>query len=343
MKGREMNKAVETFDLNRFFKIKKAKNKKGNGNNNGKLVALDNANMKIQQGELFGLLGPNGAGKTTLIKILSTLLLPTSGTALVDGIDVVKYPEKVRRLINMVSGGEHCGYGILTVRETLWMFSQFYGVSNKTVNRRIDELLSILKMEEFARTKIGKLSTGLRQKLNFMRGFVCDPKIMFLDEPTLGLDVQIARDVRAYIRQWMKENSERTVLLTTHYMAEADELCDRVAIIDKGKVLVCDTPHHLKRTLAGEAVFHIEIPLSPNGMEGFGKIAGVEQFAYEHKNHSGKTKLKFILKDESAISNVTEFISRNESRIISLSKMEPTLEDVFVALVGRGLKDENKS
>lgn len=341
MKGKEMNWAVETFDLNRTFKLKKVKNKKANGNNNGKLIALENANIKIHQGELFGLLGPNGAGKTTLIKILSTLLLPNSGTALVDGIDVVKYPEKVRRKINMVCGGEQCGYGILTVRETLWMFSQFYGIPNKVVHRRIDQLLKILKMEEFARTKIGKLSTGLRQKLNFMRGFVCDPKIMFLDEPTLGLDVQIARDVRAYIRTWMKENPERTVLLTTHYMAEADELCDRIAIIDKGKVLVCDTPQNLKKSLAKETVFRIEVPLSANRMEKFGQIPGVKQFAYEHRSHLGRTELKFILEEESAISNVTEFLSHNGSKIISLSKMEPSLEDVFVGLVGRGLKNED--
>ncbi|NIM97439.1 MAG: ATP-binding cassette domain-containing protein [candidate division Zixibacteria bacterium] len=338
-----MNPAVETFDLNRTFKIKKVKNKKGKGDNNGKLIALENANIKIHQGELFGVLGPNGAGKTTLIKILATLLLPSSGTAQVDGIDVVKYPEKVRRQINMVSGGEQCGYGILTVRETLWMFSQFYGISSKVVHRRIDELLSILKMEEFARTKIGKLSTGLRQKLNFMRGFVCDPKIMFLDEPTLGLDVQIARDVRAYIRKWMKENPERTVLLTTHYMAEADELCDRVAIIDRGRVLVCDTPQNLKKSLAGEAVFRIEVPLQVNDIDRFGQISGVKQFAYEHKSHLGRTELKFILEEESAISNVTESLSGNGSKIISLSKMEPSLEDVFVALVGRGLKDEDQS
>ncbi len=336
-----MNWAIETFDLCRTFKLKKSKNKKGIGNKGEKLIALDNANIKIHQGELFGLLGPNGAGKTTLIKILSTLLLPTSGTAFVDGIDVVRYPERVRRRINMVSGGEHCGYGILTVRETLWMFSQFYGISGEVAFRRIDQLLEILKMEEFAKTKIGKLSTGLRQKLNFMRGFVCDPKIMFLDEPTLGLDVQIARDVRAYIKTWMKENPERTALLTTHYMAEAEELCDRVAIIDKGKVLVCDTPQNLKRSLAKEAVFHIEIPLLVNGMEKLSKIPGVKQFAYQHKSHLGRTELKFILEEESAISNVTEVLSSNGSKIISLSKMEPSLEDVFVALVGRGLKDEN--
>lgn len=339
-KDKVMNHAVETFDLNRTFKLKREKRKK-NKNKNDKVIALENVNMKIHQGELFGILGPNGAGKTTLIKILSTLLLPSSGTALVDGIDVVKYPEEVRKRINMVTGGEQCGYGILNVRETLWMFSQFYGIPNSKAKQRIDELLKILDMERFANTKIGKLSTGMKQKLNVMRGFVCDPKIMFLDEPTLGLDVQISRDVRKYVKTWLRENPERTVLLTTHYMAEADELCDRLAIIDQGKVLVCDSPQNLKKSLTKDAVFHIEVNLTLNGMEKFANIAGVKNFAYEHKSHLGRTLLKFILEDESAISNVTESISDNGSKIVSLSKVEPSLEDVFVGLVGRGLQDEN--
>jgi len=227
------------------------------------------------------------------------------------------------------------------VRETLWMFSQFYGIPNSKAKQRIDELLKILDMERFANTKIGKLSTGMKQKLNVMRGFVCDPKIMFLDEPTLGLDVQISRDVRKYVKTWLKENLERTVLLTTHYMAEADELCDRLAIIDQGKVLVCDSPQNLKKSLTKDAVFHIEVNLTLNGMEKFANIAGVKNFAYEHKSHLGRTLLKFILEDESAISNVTESISDNGSKIVSLSKVEPSLEDVFVGLVGRGLQDEN--
>jgi ABC-2 type transport system ATP-binding protein len=341
-KDKIMNYAVETFDLNRTFKLKKEKRKKENDNrNDSKVIALENVNLKIHQGELFGILGPNGAGKTTLIKILSTLLLPSSGTALVDGIDVVKNPEEVRKRINMVTGGEQCGYGILNVTETLWMFSQFYGIPNDQAKARIKELLKILDMERFAKTKIGKLSTGMKQKLNVMRGFVCDPKIMFLDEPTVGLDVQIARDVRKYVKTWLKENLERTVLLTTHYMAEADELCDRLAIIDKGRVLVCDSPQNLKRSLTRDAVFHIEVNLTLNGIEKFNSVPGVKKFAYEHKSHIGRTLLKFILEDESAISNVTESISGNGSKIVSLSKAEPSLEDVFVALVGRGLRDEN--
>src|SRR5690606_4401160 len=195
-----------------------------------KFWALRDANLEVRAGELFGLLGPNGAGKTTLIKILSTLLLPTSGQARVAGFDVVREGDKVRRAINMVSGGEHSGYGILTVRESLWLFSQFHGLPNKVALQRIDELLEVVGMTEHAHTRVNKLSTGMRQKMNFARGFLNDPKVLFLDEPTLGLDVETSRILRDYVKRWLREKPGRTILLTTHYMAEADELCDRLAI-----------------------------------------------------------------------------------------------------------------
>ena len=332
-----MNYAVETFDLNRTFKVKK--NKKNEKNN--LVVALKDVNVKINQGELFGVLGPNGAGKTTLIKILSTLLSPTSGKAFVDGVDVIKHPEEVRKRINMVTGGEHSGYGILTVTETLWLFSQLYGIPKKVVSKRIDKMLELMDMQKYAKTKINKLSSGMRQKMNIIRGFICDPKILFLDEPTLGLDVQISRDVRRYIKSWVKSNPEKTILLTTHYMAEADELCDRLAIIDQGKVLACDSPTNLKKSLKRETVFHIETNLMLNDLDKFNHIPGVSNFAFEHKSHLGRTLLKFILDDDSVISDVSQALSQNGSKIISLSKMEPTLEDVFISLVGKGLENEN--
>ncbi|MGB2698697.1 MAG: ATP-binding cassette domain-containing protein [Candidatus Zixiibacteriota bacterium] len=332
-----MNYAVETFDLNRSFKVRK--NKKNEENN--LVIALKDVNTKINQGELFGVLGPNGAGKTTLIKILATLLSPTSGKALVDGIDVIKHPEEVRKRINMVTGGEHSGYGILTVTETLWLFSQLYGIPKKVTLKRINEMLELMDMEKFAKTKINKLSSGMRQKMNIIRGFICDPKILFLDEPTLGLDVQISRDVRKYIKSWVKENSEKTILLTTHYMAEADELCDRLAIIDQGQVLACDSPTNLKKSLQKETLFHIEVNLMLNNLDKFNQIPGVKSFAYEHKSHLGRTLLKFILDDDSVISDISQALSQNGSKIISLSKMEPTLEDVFISLVGKGLENEN--
>ena len=211
--------AIKTEQLGRIYKIRGSKK-----NEPKERIALADVNLEVPRGEFFGLLGPNGAGKTTLIKILVTLLSPTTGRALVAGYDVAKQPESVRPRINMVSGGESSGYGLLTVRENLWMFGQFYGLDTKTALHRIDELLEIVGLKDRANTKTSDLSTGLRQKMNIVRGFITDPEVIFLDEPTLGLDVSASRDVRNFIRDWVAEKPGRTMLLTTHTMAEADEL-----------------------------------------------------------------------------------------------------------------------
>jgi len=186
--------AIQTEDLGRIYKIRGAK--KGDAK---ELIALKDVNLEVPRGELFGLLGPNGAGKTTLIKILTTLLTPTAGRALIDGLDVVNQHKLVREKINTVSGGESSGYGLLTVRENLWMFAQFYGIDYATTYRRIDELLDVVGLSDRKHTKLSDLSTGLRQKMNIVRGFVTDPQILFLDEPTLGLDVNASRG-RAALR-----------------------------------------------------------------------------------------------------------------------------------------------
>src|ERR1700752_4855662 len=238
--------AIETQDLGRVYKIR---GNKKESQVRKELIALEKVNLTVERGELFGLLGPNGAGKTTLIKILTTLLAPTSGWARVAAHDVIKTPHLVRPRINMVSGGESSGYGLLTVRENLWMFGQFYGLDNKTTQKRIDELLDVVGLKDRADTKSSDLSTGLRQKMNIVRGFLTDPQVIFLDEPTLGLDVGASRDARRFIRDWAATNAGRTILLTTHYMAEADDLCDRVAIINHGRVLACDSPANLKKRL----------------------------------------------------------------------------------------------
>ncbi len=249
-----MDFAILTEDLSRVYKIRGGKKDEPKS-----LLALDEINMQIRPGELFGLLGPNGAGKTTLIKILTTLLAPTTGKAVVAGYDVVQAPQMVRPRINMVSGGESSGYGLLTVRENLWMFSQFYGMPSRAANQRIKELLEVVGLGDRINTKSSDLSTGLRQKMNIVRGFMTDPEVLFLDEPTLGLDVGAARDVRKFVRQWVDQDPSRTLLLTTHYMVEADELCDRVAIINQGRVLACDTPTNLKHSLQREPIFRLEV------------------------------------------------------------------------------------
>src|ERR687891_2434511 len=238
------------------------------------VTALAGVDLDVRPGEYFGLLGPNGAGKTTLIKILTTLLIPTSGEARVAGFDVVHETAKIRRVINMVAGGEQSGYGLLTAREQLWMFSQFYGLPVREGWRRVDELIEIVGLSEQRDQKVRTLSTGQRQKLNFARGMLNDPWVLFLDEPTLGLDVGAARDLREHTLRWKAAAPGRTILLTTHYMVEAEQLCDRIAIVDHGKILALGTPDELRRRVQAESIFRIELDRAPKD-GGVAAIAGL--------------------------------------------------------------------
>ena len=176
---------------------------------------------------------------------------------------MVRAPNEVRRRISLVSGGESSGYGILTVRECLWMFAQFYGVPSKIAWPRADALIAIVGLEEQTHTRINRLSTGQRQRMNFARAFVSEPEVVFLDEPTLGMDVNAARTLREFVLSWVRERAGRTVLLTTHYMTEADQLCDRVAIIDRGRLLACDSPAGLRRQVQGGQ--HVELEVRADG------------------------------------------------------------------------------
>src|SRR5215510_6216273 len=332
------NFAVETRDLGRVYKIRGNKKER---QERKELVALENVNLTVERGELFGLLGPNGAGKTTLIKILTTLLAPTSGWARVAAHDVNLTPHLVRPRINMVSGGESSGYGLLTVRENLWMFSQFYGMDSKEANQRITELLTMVDLQDRMNTKSSDLSTGLRQKMNIVRGFLTDPEVLFLDEPTLGLDVGASRDVRALIRNWMDADKNRTLLLTTHYMVEAEELCDRVAIINKGRVLACDTPANLKRELQRDAIFEIETsPLNGWSPSSLQDQPDVRKAALTEID--GGAKLELILGEESALASVINILTLKSIKVMRLTKREPTLEDVFMNLVGQRMEDVEK-
>lgn len=332
-----MNFAIHTHDLGRVYQLRHARK-----DTSRELIALKHVTLQVQRGELFGLLGPNGAGKTTLIKILTTLLAPSHGQALVAGYDVAREPHNVRPRINMVSGGESSGYGLLTVRENLWMFSQFYGLPSKEAYRRIDQLLEIVHLKDRAHTKSSDLSTGLRQKMNIVRGFLTDPEVLFLDEPTLGLDVSASRDVRRLVREWMQQDPARTLLLTTHYMVEADDLCDQVAIINQGQVLACDTPENLKHALQKDALFNLQVsPLNGFSPQTLEAMPGVHRVT--HTPADGSATLGLILADDSALGEVISALTANQIRILNLQKREPTLEDVFVNLVGRSMEEVERA
>jgi ABC-2 type transport system ATP-binding protein len=321
--------AVETNSLSRIFKAK------------GKpIIALKNVDLNINYGEILGLLGANGAGKTTFVKILATLLLPSEGKASVYGFDVIKQAKQIRKIINLVSGGETPGYGILTVRENLWFFSQLYGLSGNLAKERVKQLIHDMELEEYVETRMHKLSTGFKQRLNLARGFINDPKVLFLDEPTLGLDVINAKHIRKYVKDWVRGDKSRAVLLTTHYMAEAEEICDRIAIIYNGTIVACETPQTLKASMEKSTVVKIEVKNSSS--VSFENVSGIIGSSVD-SNSNGITKIKVVLDDESRIPVLVSHLANNGCKIMSINTSEPSLEDVYIKYVGRGISTDGHS
>ena len=321
--------AVETNSLSRIFKAK------------GKpIVALKNVDLNINYGEILGLLGANGAGKTTFVKILATLMLPSEGNASVYGFDVIKQAKQIRKIINLVSGGETPGYGILSVRENLWFFSQLYGLSNKFAKERVQRLIKDMELEEYVETRMHKLSTGFKQRLNLARGFINDPKVLFLDEPTLGLDVINAKHIRNYVKDWVRSDKSRAVLLTTHYMAEAEEICDKIAIIYNGSIVAFETPQTLKASMEKSTVVRIEV--KNNSAPSLENVSGIIGSSVD-SNSNGITKIKVVLDDESRIPVLVSHLANNGCKIMSINTSEPSLEDVYLKYVGRGISTDGYS
>src|SRR5258706_179433 len=256
--------------------------------------------------------------------------------------DVERQTKQIRRIMNVVAGGEQSGYGILTVREQLWIFSHFYGLPSRDGWNRVDELIDAVGLDEQREQRVSTLSTGQRQKMNFARGLLNDPWIFFLDEPTLGLDVAAARSVRELVLAWKAAVPGRTVLLTTHYMQEADELCDRIAIVDHGKILALGTPDELKKRVQRESVFRIELDRLDGGVGALRRLPGVVSAGLAVGDQAdGQADLQTIevnlaLVDDDALADVVGALGGLGAHILSLRKSEPSLEDVFLALVGRG-------
>ncbi len=298
------------------------------------VTALEGVNLEVSEGEVFGLLGPNGAGKTTLIRILSTLLLPTSGTATIAGYDVASETEKIRPLINMASGAERTGYEFITARQNMWFFSQLYGISNEDFKQRVSTLSSQLELNAYLDKKVYALSTGYRQRMTIARAFINDPRVVFMDEPTIALDVMTARRIREFLANEAKE-SRRTIFLATHNMAETEAICNRVAIIDKGRILVCETPANLKRSY-GVPAYVMEVTPPPNSLEVFTSIPEVKGVTSTLDEERGVARIKLVVREEGAMERIMKVVASSNITIVSSWRQEPTLEEVFVNLVGRG-------
>ena len=244
--------AISTHDVRRVFEARK-------GFLFNELVrteALRGVDLEVARGEIFGLLGPNGAGKTTFTKILSTLLLPTSGTAHVLGLDVVKDAHRLRPRIGLVLGGERGLYNRVSARENLRYFADLFGVPPETRDRRIEDVLARVDLTEAADRRVEEFSRGMKQKLHLARGILHEPELLFLDEPTIGLDPKSARETRKLIRGLVADGV--TIFLTTHYMFEAEELCQRIAVLTKGRIVARDTIQGLRRLVGGDRTIEVE-------------------------------------------------------------------------------------
>jgi ABC-2 type transport system ATP-binding protein len=239
-----VNSAIEVVGLSKVFIVKKKKGPFWKRNRHKeKFIAVNNISFSVKKGEIFGFLGPNGAGKTTTIKMISTLLKPTSGKILINGIDVDKSPIEVLKNLGTVLAGERSIYWKLTGRENLEYFAAMHGITGKEAKDKIDYLLKRFNLEKRADETVEKYSTGMKQRIALAKALIANPPIVILDEPTSGLDPQSARNLRELIMEIKEEG--RTILLTTHYMEEADQLSDRIAIIDHGKIIALDTPENV--------------------------------------------------------------------------------------------------
>ncbi|UMG91336.1 ABC transporter ATP-binding protein [Nocardioides sp. TF02-7] len=291
--------------------------------------AVRGVSFRIEPGELFGLLGPNGAGKTTTIKMLITLLLPTAGSATVLGHDVVRDVREVRRRIGYVFGGDRGLYERLSALDNLRYFSELYGVPPDDQRRRIGELLELVGLTGRERERVEGFSRGMRQRLHIARGLLHDPDVIFLDEPSIGIDPVGARELRATIGSLIDVG--KTVLLTTHYMFEADELCDRIAVIRAGEIVAEGTPAELKRLVSDGTVVEIETyGVSDDVVDGLAAIDGVHSTAVEERGQS-----QVIILHAAAGAEVAQAaLARLDGvRVGRVGTREPTLEDAYVELV----------
>ncbi|NIU39178.1 ATP-binding cassette domain-containing protein [Candidatus Bathyarchaeota archaeon] len=298
------------------------------------VVAVKDVSFEVGYGELFGLVGPNGAGKTTTIKMLTTMLIPTSGTATVLGHDIEKDVTQIREKIGIVLGGERGLYTRVNAIDNLRYFADLYGVPTSIRDKRIKELLQFMGLWDRARDRVETFSKGMKQRLHLARGLINDPQLIFMDEPTIGLDPEIAKETRTMIKELIEKG--KTVLLTTHYMFEADELCKRVAIIRNGEIVALDTPSGLKKYVMDTSVVEVEgFGITEKEVAKFKEVSEVLAVSADLSENKQVLKLQ-TAKGSEIISEVQEILKN--SRIYDLKIKEPTLEDAYLRLVEGSVK-----
>lgn len=316
--------------LNKKYEIKQKTKKWSFGTLMTKEAVYD-ISLKIEKGTIVGLLGMNGAGKTTTIKMLTTMIEPTSGEITIDNIDAIKDPIAAKKIINLITGGERNIYWRLTGKENLQYFGRLYGINESELNKRIDEILKIVELYEVKDVSVEKYSKGMKQRLQIARGLINDPKYIFLDEPTLGLDIVIAKELRQYIRKLASEK-DKGILLTTHYISEADELCDYIYVIHRGKIISEDKPHEIKSKYTSQYKSKFEVDnlsielkddlMSLNKEENIKVIIDEESNSFE------------ALAANDITAHIINLIENNGGKVLKVFVLEPTLEGALLNMIG---------
>jgi ABC-2 type transport system ATP-binding protein len=294
------------------------------------VVAVDDISFGVPYGTLFGLLGPNGAGKTTTVKMLTTLLLPTSGGARVLGQDVVREAQAIRSLIGFIFGGERGLYWRLSGQDNLRYFASLYHVDPAISKRRIPYLLDLVGLSGREQEKVEGYSRGMKQRLHIARALLHDPQVLFLDEPTMGLDPIGARELRGVIRGLQSER--KTILLTTHYMFEADALCDQIAVINHGSIVALDTPAALKRQVSDLSVIEVEVfGIPKQALERVQALPFMDSVSVEDQDQR-QILLAHSARGSEAVPDL--LLALEGIKVGKVAVREPTLEDAYVRLVG---------
>lgn len=301
----------------------------------GNFAAVDDISFNVKKGEIFGLLGPNGAGKSTTLRMLSTLSRPTKGEAIIGGFDTVKHDMEVRKLIGIVSE-KMIIYNRLTAKENLWFFGSLFNIPKATLSKRIDELLDLVQLTKWKNAQVGTFSTGMRQRMNVIRALLNMPKVLFLDEPTLGLDPQSSVEIREFVKKLNREQGT-TVIITTHMMVDADLLCDRIAIIDHGKIIALDTSTNLKKIISGGDTMIVKLEIANLTPDLVDSIKGLK--CADAITQENSTSLHLIVHGEDAFDNIIDVVRTRNGKITSMANLQPTLEDVFLHITGHEVRD----
>src|SRR3989449_5707771 len=328
---------LETDSLAKSFTVKEGPLFRKNPKT---VTALRDVSFKVKKGEVFGLLGPNGAGKTTTIKILCTLIQPTSGDAFVNGHSVTRSPQKARQDLGVMLTGDRTLYWKLSGRENLEYFAALYHMNRAQAKKRIQDLLKLVGLDERQDTLVENYSTGMRIRLSFIKGILHEPPVILLDEPTMSLDPQSARLIREIIQDMRRQG--HAILLTTHYMEEADQLSDRVAVIDHGKIIAMAPPSELKRSVMKTEVIEIEAQnIDPQIVEKLKGIPSVNEVVSTIQDPSSLGGMVKVHSNDgkNTIPEMLGILVKGGVEVSNVKIATPTLEDVFIRLTGRALRD----